>query len=291
MTALQATKPRFGELIPTYGFLTDRQITLALDNGYLVTAGTFDKEGIRHASYTLRLGHRVEVAAAARANNEERRDFNIQEICNGQSVDLHPGDTAKLYSIELLDLPDDVVAFTVARGLMYIESLVPENTYVDPGFRDSLYTTVTNLSNRIIRLNYGDPIARIFFYRLAEQVDRSFARGTALGIKQRLESRRATEVGTPDECNNASATDLLKTVRLLPLGGNQVAALIERQTRYLALLAVGMVSWPLLLLIANRTDWIQQRAGDVIANLIASVIWVVLLALTNLLWRKVKRSS
>ena len=54
---------------------------------------------------TLCVGSRIEVAAAARANTEERRDFNVQEIRQGDSVELHPGDTAKLFSIEILDLP------------------------------------------------------------------------------------------------------------------------------------------------------------------------------------------
>ena len=75
-----------------------------------------------------------------------------------------------------------MLAFTVARGLMFFEALVPENTYADPGFRESLYVTVTNLSNRIIRLSYGDPMARFFFYRLEGDVEEPFRREAARGI-------------------------------------------------------------------------------------------------------------
>src|SRR4030095_11707407 len=137
MTMLEAKKRSFAELIPQHGFLNDRQIAASLDHAYLIVPGTFEKAGIRHASYTLRLGNKVEIAAAARANREETRNFHVQDLIVGQSIELQPGDTAKLYSIEILDLPNDVLAFTVARGLMYFESLVPENTYADPGFRES----------------------------------------------------------------------------------------------------------------------------------------------------------
>ena len=236
------------------------------------------------------MGQHVEVAAAARANTELRRDFNVQEIRQGEFLELHPGDTAKLYSIEILHLPNDVLAFTVARGLMFIESLVPENTYADPGFGQPLYTTVTNLSNRKIKLHYGDPIARIFFYRLAETVQEPFRSGAARGIKQRLESSRGAEFGTSEECSAAGTADLLKEIKQIPLGGNQIAAIFCRQNRYLFLLAVTAVSWPLLLLLANRSSWLQGKLGDIVTNLIASAAFVALIAGVNWILGKTKGS-
>ena len=62
---------------------------------------------------------------------------------------------------------------------MFFEALVPENTYVDPGFNGSLYTTVTNLSHRVVRLHYNDPIARLFFYHLSDSVEEPYVEGLA----------------------------------------------------------------------------------------------------------------
>ena len=174
---------------------------------------------------------------------------------------------------------------------MFVESLVPENTYADPGFGESLYVTVTNISNRIIELRYGDPIARIFFYRLAEGVEEPFRRGVARGINQRLESRPVTEFGTLDECEKGNTSELLKTIRHIPLGGNQISTLITRQNRYLALVAVAAVSWPVLLLLANRSAWLQSKFGDILVNLIASAIFIVLIGVANWIWGKATASE
>lgn len=170
------------------GFLTDSHIEALLNDKKPIVPNTWEKASIRHASYTLRIGDRVEIAHASKANIDERRDFLVRDLRPGEYVELSPGDTAKLYSIEILDLPDDILAFTVARGLLYVEALVPENTYADPGFEGTLFTTVTNLSNRVVRLKYGDPIARAFFFHLAEPVHESFRKGSSKGIIQRLES-------------------------------------------------------------------------------------------------------
>src|SRR5256885_2927899 len=146
----------FAQLIATPGFLTDGQIRAALEQNFLIETGSWDPSMIRHASYTLRLGDRVEVCRAADATQHETREFAIVRLDSARpSVELNPGDAALLYSMEYLRIPPEVLAFTVARGLLFAESLAPENTYVDPGFAGPLYTTVTNASNRIVRLSYG----------------------------------------------------------------------------------------------------------------------------------------
>jgi len=88
----------------------------------------------------------------------DRREFSVFQLTTqNPSIELHPGDTALLYSQENLRLPTFVLGFTVSRGLLFAEALSPENTYVDPGFMGHLYTTVTNLSNRVVRLESGLP--------------------------------------------------------------------------------------------------------------------------------------
>ncbi|HST07358.1 MAG TPA: hypothetical protein VLJ83_04265, partial [Gemmatimonadaceae bacterium] len=140
----------FASLVSTSGFLTDKQIQSGLNSDYLIEKGTWDPGQIRHASYQLRLGSEVRISRASASVGAETKEFCIVSLTPDKSVELRPGDTAMLYSIERLRLPDCVLAFTVARGLLYAEALAPENTYVDPGFSGTLYTTVTNISNRIV---------------------------------------------------------------------------------------------------------------------------------------------
>lgn len=176
----------------------------------------------------MRFGDRAEIARANRANTEDRRDFVLVDLQQGDHLELNPGDTAKLYSMEHFVLPHDILGFTVARGLMFFESLLPENTYADPGFAGPLYTTVTNLSHRIVRLQFGDPIARIFFYRLSAPVREPFVKGSTKGVKQRLDSKRATAIGTAEECRKATTDDILDQLQHLPIGGMQFVELWGR---------------------------------------------------------------
>jgi len=67
----------FAELIPQIGFLTDRQILIALDEGHLLERGTWEQSQLRHASYTLRLGDRVEIARAANSAHTKTKEFTI----------------------------------------------------------------------------------------------------------------------------------------------------------------------------------------------------------------------
>ena len=252
---------------------------------------TWDAASIRHASYTLRLGGHVEIAYANRAASDERRDFVVQDLRQGDSLALNPGDTAKLYSIEILDIPDSVLAFTVARGLMYIEALVPENTYADPGFTGDLYTTVTNLSNRIVRLNYGDPIARLFLFHLAEPVQESFRRGAARGILQRLESERATKLGTPQECHQSDTTQLVSEIqRNAASSGPAIVELLQRQNRRRAALFVIAVVWPVLLVLANMNSWIKNTLGLVVSNIAAVILSALISWLALPVWQRIKRA-
>lgn len=170
--------PSFAKLIPEFGYLADHQIIKALENGYLIDKGTWDTKQIRHASYTLRLGERIEVARGSRATHTETKEFTLVNLTAAQPrLELYPGDTALLYSKEHLRLPNCVLGFTVARGLLFAEALCPENTYVDPEFGGPIYTTVTNVSNRVIHLEYGMPITRLFFFRLASPVQEGYKAG------------------------------------------------------------------------------------------------------------------
>jgi deoxycytidine triphosphate deaminase len=196
--------------------------------GTLLKKGTWDQGQIRHASYTLRLGSRVEIARAAESGASEVKQFTIVTLTTAANViDLKPGDTALLYSMENLKIPTSILGFTVARGLLFAESLVPENTYVDPGFSGSLYTTVTNVSNRIIRLEYGMPVARLFFFRLAESVRNGYRTGAALGISQQLASMKTVQIGSAEDCKTASDKDLIDAVRQMPLGGSVLAEIVQ----------------------------------------------------------------
>lgn len=282
--------PTFEDLNIPPGFLTDRQIRCSLEGGYLIQRGSWCAELIRHASYTLRIGDHIEIADSSAANVENERRFKRVDLKEGDHVDLRPGDTAKLFSIEVLHLPASVMALTVARGLIFFEALVPENTYVDPGFSGTLYTTVTNLSNRVIRLDYGDPVTRLFFFRLTEDVGEPYVKGSAKGLKQRLESRRATTLGTDEECRKATRSELINELRKLPVGGAQIASLARRDLTLVAWSWGIALIWPPLLFVANTNPWVLHTVlGRVLANVGSLVMSIVLPKAAMMVWERFKR--
>ena len=79
----------FDEIVPDTGFLVDSQIREALTQGYLIEPGTWDESQIRHASYQLRLGERVEIARARNASRIRRncRSLNFQNLTRQLSLD------------------------------------------------------------------------------------------------------------------------------------------------------------------------------------------------------------
>jgi len=217
----------FNEVVTGTGFLTDSEIKAAIEAGFLIVGGSSSSDRIRHASYELRLGE-AHVAPVAPAKGEEF-EFTIRRLADKTPLRLFPGEIALLYSLEVVGLPPNVLGFTVARGLLFAEGLTPENTYVDPGFTNKLYTTVVNRSNRIITLQFGMPIARLFFFKLSKAVERPYTPGHMREIGQQVASEISWAVSTADEAKRKSSEELTGAVRVLTMAGNQVIELLERE--------------------------------------------------------------
>jgi deoxycytidine triphosphate deaminase len=263
---MERAMPSFEELLPETGFLTDRQIQLALDASFLIEKGTWVPEQVRHASYTIRLGSEVRFTRTRNTPNTSSKEINVRHLSAAEpKLDIQPGDTVLLYSMERLDLPDSILAFTVARGVLFAEALSPENTYVDPGYRNPIYTTVTNVSERTVQLEYGMPIARLFFYRLSELVKVPYRAGDALGITQQLNSVHVAPNRTAVECRQATDLQLLETIKLIPLGGMHAVETVERLKERIRIghlrLGAFSVIWPPLLVLAT-SKWVADNMGN-----------------------------
>jgi dCTP deaminase len=269
--------PTFDELIPHIGFLTDREINAAIEAGFLIEKGTHTAEQIRHASYTLRLGAEVHISKPSNGQSSPRKEFVVHRLTKqNASIEIPPGHTALLYCLERIRLPDNVLGFTIARGLLFAEALSPENTYIDPGFPGSVCTTITNISDRTVTLQYEMPIARLFFYRLSEPVREPYRSGSAFGIAQQLESVHVGPLRTQEDCRRATDAQLVENIKLIPLGGLPAAETIRRLSDRLMLgqfwTVVLVILWPPLLLVVNSSEWIKNNLGGFVGNVAASVV-------------------
>jgi dCTP deaminase len=278
-------QPAFDELLPDVGYLTDAQIEKALAAGYLIEEGTWESSQVRHASYTIRLGQRVEIERYQSGQSGPREKVSLS-LKKGDNLELRPGDTAMLYSLETLRLPKTVLAFTVARGLLVVESLVPENTYVDPGFVGSIYTTVTNLSGRNLKLPYGANIARLFFFRLSQPVRRPYRSGPAIGIDQHLESSPGSAFSSPEACLRASNASLLADLVSSDRAGARTAELLRRQTRLARVALVMALFVPLALQLLLAWPAAVRAVGPLVLWLLSTLVaWALGAMLDKILIR------
>ncbi len=281
---------QFDDIVPITGYLTDKYIRTSLENGFLIEKGTYDDAQIRHASYMLRLGETIHIARTSQQSQDRGVLFDIVHINPEKPVlFLHPNETALLFSLEYLRFPPSVLGFTVARGLLFTHPLVPENTYVDPGFTGSLYTVVTNISDRIVELKYGMQIARLFFYKLEEPVSFPYKTGASVGVKQTLVTYPMYQQSFQDQIKQQSFKDLLGAAKKIPITGNFIIEeLFERFSRRFEVLFFVIVLWPPVLMVINSNTWLKENYNSITVNLIASILTSGVTWLFLKLWDKFK---
>lgn len=279
----------FNEIVPITGYLTDHYIIESLNNGMLIEKGTGDISLVRHASYMLRLGDTVHIAHNSQQNNKSSDTFDIIRLGVDKPILLlQPGETALLYSYEYLRFPPSVIGFTVARGLLFTHPLVPENTYVDPGFSGSIYCVVTNISDRIAELKYGMPIARLFFYKLAEPVDTPYKTGAGVGIQQYLETHSLLDIAR-DDVEKESLGTLLRTMKKVPITGNYLLEeIFTRLHKRIEILFWAVAIWPPILIYINNNPWIKQNFNSITTNIVASIAASGITWFFLTIWGKVK---
>ncbi|MBA3916032.1 MAG: hypothetical protein H0X25_19715 [Acidobacteriales bacterium] len=132
---------------------------------------------------------------------------------------------------------------------------------------------MTNCSNRVVTLQYGTPIARLFLYRLTSSVEQPYATGTAMGIAQQLESVPASSVLTSEDARSAPERVLLEEINRIPISGLHVSEALSRQKRQLERLSVFLFLWPIALFGFLNNSWIKQLIhSDFVRGVVASMV-------------------
>jgi deoxycytidine triphosphate deaminase len=152
------------------GFLYDSQIANALARGKLVVNG--DAASAKYACYELHIGDHIQQLVLDNTPGNENDLYKVKRIGDDGVVQIGPGETYKIYAKEQLNMPADVFAISIPVGNMFKLGLNPETTFADPGFSGDFYVTVCNYSQRIVKLKVGDPLARLFFFKLAERPEK-----------------------------------------------------------------------------------------------------------------------
>ena len=152
------------------GVLADVDILAAIANNQLVQSG--DVVQAKYATYELVIGTRIEELVMDNEGGPQNDLYRAKVIADDGIIVIMPGQTFKVFAREVLNMPCDITAFAIPVGNMYKLGLNPETTFADPGFAGPFFVTVCNYSPRIVKLKVGDPLARMFFFRLHARPER-----------------------------------------------------------------------------------------------------------------------
>lgn len=88
---------------------------------------------------------------------------------------MGPGGIISLFTLEELDLPDDIAATAFAMNVMSSEGVLVLNPgHVDPGFRGPLTVRIINIRATPKALVFGTPIFTVIFERLPKPTRRGY---------------------------------------------------------------------------------------------------------------------
>ncbi len=136
------------------GVLPKNIIQMLMGCGTLVKSGEFGN--IEGASYDIRLGDKYWQNGKANELNEDSPFIKIE-----------PYDFAVVTSMELFDLPKDVVGrFDLTVGYFLKGLILSNGTQVDPGYRGDLLCLLFNASGKAVELKRGKDYATIEFHKL-----------------------------------------------------------------------------------------------------------------------------
>jgi dCTP deaminase len=160
--------------------LSDATIRDLIDSGRIVI-DPWDPGMVQPASVDVRLGnsfrvfhnHRIQSIDLADPPRDLTEHVEIEE--DGEFV-IHPGEFVLGRTVEVVEIPDDIVSRIEGKSSIGRMGLVVHATagFVDPGFRGSLTLEITNFNSVPIVLRPGLPIAQLSFMALDRPAERPY---------------------------------------------------------------------------------------------------------------------
>ncbi len=157
--------------------LSDRDIRAEIAAGRIVI-DPYTPEAVQPSSIDLHLDRRFRVFRNSRypyidVREEQPELTELVEIAWDEPFILHPGEFVLGSTLELVGLPDDLVARLEGKSSLGRLGLLIHSTagYVDPGWEGNLTLELSNVANLPITLYDGMKIGQISFQRLSSPVE------------------------------------------------------------------------------------------------------------------------
>jgi dCTP deaminase len=157
--------------------LSDRDIRAEVASGRIVI-DPFTPDAVQPSSVDLHLDRRFRVFRNTRypfidVRADQPDLTELVEIEGDVPFILHPGEFVLGSTLELVALPDDLVARLEGKSSLGRLGLLIHSTagYVDPGWEGNLTLELSNVANLPITLYDGMKIGQISFQRLSSPVE------------------------------------------------------------------------------------------------------------------------
>ena len=139
--------------------LVDKQIKERCEAEAEALISPFDENHVKSISYDLDIEGYI------------NKDGSLSK----ERVCLHPGESVMIKTIQSLKMPTDLVGIIGERNSKIRQGLEVVGPHYFPGHTTAIYLRVTNVSPLDIELQQGDGIAQIFFEKLSEEPEVSYA--------------------------------------------------------------------------------------------------------------------
>src|ERR1043165_5851220 len=131
----------------------------------------FNPSQIDCAAYTLRMGREVYVSPSDQTSDPN--SVSIRKLGEDEAFTVPPGQFAFLLTEEIVEVPDDAVAFISIKARIKWRGLVNVSGFhVDPGYKGRLIFTVFNAGPSAVHLRQGQPTFLIWYASLDRKSDR-----------------------------------------------------------------------------------------------------------------------
>lgn len=160
--------------------LSDGTIRQLVHDGR-ITIDPWDPAMVQPASVDVRLGHSFRVF-----HNHQIQAIDLAappadltehvHVDDDQPFILHPGEFVLGRTIEVVEIPDDIVCRIEGKSSIGRLGLIVHATagFVDPGFAGSLTLEITNFNSVPIVLRPGLPVAQLSFMALDQPAERPY---------------------------------------------------------------------------------------------------------------------
>jgi len=157
--------------------LSDGDIRAEIEAGRIVI-DPYVPEAVQPSSVDLHLDNRFRVFRNSRypyidVREEQPELTEMVEVKGDEPFILHPGEFVLGSTLELVQLPNDLVARLEGKSSLGRLGLLIHSTagYVDPGWEGNLTLELSNVANLPITLYDGMKIGQISFQRLSSPVE------------------------------------------------------------------------------------------------------------------------